>query len=541
MAEETKAGTVIGGRYRLVEKLGAGGFGRVWSARDEMLDIDVAIKEVWLPSAISDAERSERLVRAEREARNAVRLRDHPHIVAVHDVAVGDGVPWIVMQLVAGHSLEERLRIRGFLTPAEAVTVAAGILSALEAAHAVGVVHRDIKPGNVLLTDDSNVLLADFGIAVHQADTALTATGAFIGSMEYVAPERARGTDGLAASDLFSLGATLYQAVEGFSPFRRDTPTGSLTAVLFEQPPPPRRAGGLAPLLAALLAKDPEARPTARQAFAMLGKAAESSVESAAAKASQPSGAIPLDPRATMSAAYPYAPSPAPPAAGRKGRRRVNPWLTVVAGAALVAVTGAGIRWAQSGSGSSDSGSQADTGPSSMQLQAADITTLGTQYTNDGPNGVPFENDQQETNGGCVAMDNAAAVVGRHPGIAEGGVRFSDNATGGQVVEGLQYYGTTDAKTIMTYLHQEAQCKTWTAYKAQETLVPLAAPTGTSEDCVAFEVRRSNVTGTSTLVTARVGGILITFYTDMDGTTPEIITADQVTTAVNSLHAVGLA
>jgi serine/threonine protein kinase len=113
-------------------------------------------------------------------------------------------------------------------------------------------VHRDIKPGNVLLTDDGTVLLADFGIAVHQTDTALTATGAFIGSMEYVAPERARGVDGMPASDLFSLGATLYQAVEGFSPFRRDTPTGSLTAVLFEQPPPPRRAGGLAPLLGAL-------------------------------------------------------------------------------------------------------------------------------------------------------------------------------------------------------------------------------------------------------------------------------------------------
>jgi eukaryotic-like serine/threonine-protein kinase len=139
-----------------------------------------------------------------------------------------DGGPWIVMRLVTGRSLAERIEQDGRLGVAEATRVAAGILSALTAAHAAGIVHRDVKPANVMLTPTGGVLLGDFGIAVHQADTALTETGRFIGSIEYIAPERARGTDGLPASDLFSVGATLYEAVEGFSPFHRDTlPEGS--------------------------------------------------------------------------------------------------------------------------------------------------------------------------------------------------------------------------------------------------------------------------------------------------------------------------
>ncbi|MFE3503325.1 serine/threonine-protein kinase [Kitasatospora sp. NPDC059160] len=266
----TSAGRLVGGRYRLARRLGAGGFGSVWQAHDEVLGVDVAVKEVRLPPAASPEEHSERLLRAQREARHAARLRDHPNVVGVHDVVVDDGAPWTVMQLIVGRSLEERIAGEGPLPTADTVTVAEAVLAALDAAHRAGIVHRDVKPANIMLADDGGVLLADFGIAVQQDQTALTASGAFIGSVDYLAPERAHGSPAAPAGDLFSLGATLYQAAEGRPPFRRDTPVATLTAVLFEQPPPMTLAGPLAPLIDGLLAKDPNARLTGAQAAALL-------------------------------------------------------------------------------------------------------------------------------------------------------------------------------------------------------------------------------------------------------------------------------
>lgn len=269
MAGEARVGRVVGGRYRLVEGLASGGFGRVWAAYDETLGVDVAVKEIWLPSAGSDEEHRERVARATREARNAAKLRDHPHIVAVHDVVVENGVPWTVMRLVDGCSLGERLGAEGPLPAPRVAEVAGALLKALGAAHAMGIVHRDVKPANVMLARDGQVLLTDFGISVHQTDTALTSTGGVIGSAEYMAPERLNGIDET-AGDLFSLGATLYQAVEGVSPFRRDTPTATLAAVALAQAPPPERAGALAPLIIRLLAKEPGDRPTVTAALDML-------------------------------------------------------------------------------------------------------------------------------------------------------------------------------------------------------------------------------------------------------------------------------
>ncbi|GLW69759.1 hypothetical protein Kpho02_20580 [Kitasatospora phosalacinea] len=269
MANETEPGRVVGGRYRLIRQLGAGGFGQVWRARDETLQIDVAVKAVWIPPSATEEERRERLVRAEREARNAARLRDHPNVVTVHDVVVDDGVPWIVMQLVDGVSLQQRLAAQGPLSVGTAASVASALLDALGTAHAAGVQHRDVKPANVMLTGDGRILLTDFGIAVHHDDTALTGTGLLIGSVEYLAPERVRGGGG-PVSDLFSLGVTLYQAVEGFSPFRRGTAGDTLSAVLFDEPPRPQRAGALAPLVARLLVKDPDRRATVQEAGELL-------------------------------------------------------------------------------------------------------------------------------------------------------------------------------------------------------------------------------------------------------------------------------
>ncbi|MFF5204931.1 serine/threonine-protein kinase [Streptosporangium sp. NPDC000396] len=274
----TRAGYVVGGRYRLVAELGSGGFGRVWQARDETLDVDVAVKELQLLPGMSQAEQADRLKRATREARNAARLRNHENIVAIHDVVVEDGLPWIVMELIDGCSLNEHIKAHGPLPVERAASVAVALLAAIGAAHQEGVVHRDIKPANVMLARNGKVLLTDFGIAVHSTDTALTATGMFIGSLEYTAPERLGGTEGLPASDLFSLGVTLYQAVEGVSPFRRDTPHATLTAVLLEEAPAPQRAGRLTQLITRLLDKDPDKRPTAAEALTMTGERPPSQV-----------------------------------------------------------------------------------------------------------------------------------------------------------------------------------------------------------------------------------------------------------------------
>ncbi|MEU0809999.1 substrate-binding domain-containing protein [Streptomyces sp. NPDC005970] len=367
MTRNAQPGQLIGGRYRLVSDLGSGGFGRVWKAHDETLRIDVAVKELWLLQAVPEAEQAERLARAEREARNAARLRDHPNIVAVHDVVIEDDRPWIVMQLVDGSSLEKRLAEHGPLSAEEATEVAARLLHALGAAHDAGIVHRDVKPANVMMAEDGKVLLADFGIAVHHSDTALTATGAVIGSVEYMAPERVRGTDGLAASDLFSLGVTLYQAVEGVSPFRRDTPTGSLTAVLFDQAPPPRRAGALAPLITGLLEKDPDRRPTVPAALTSLRSPT-------AAMTTQTAHHLPETVTVT---------SPSSTATSRP-RRRAGALVAAGALVLALAATGLVLKWPFGGSDDKAAGKKVGGGTRAGTIGLALPTEDSERWTTDG-------------------------------------------------------------------------------------------------------------------------------------------------------------
>ncbi|MFD8781258.1 serine/threonine-protein kinase [Kitasatospora sp. NPDC059599] len=260
----------IADRYRLIQPIAAGGFGRVWRAHDEKLRADVVVKEVILPPTADPEEQARRLSYAEREARNAARLRHHAGIVPVYDVVTADGRPWIVMELIDGSSLEERLNTKGPISVTRTAEIAATLLKALDVSHSADVVHRDVKPANILLAADGRVLLTDFGIATHQIDTQLTTDGSVIGSLEYIAPERLNGVRGTPASDLFSLGVTLYRAVEGVSPFLRESPAATLAAVVQEDPPPLRRAGRLAPLIQALLSKDPDARPTVAEARALL-------------------------------------------------------------------------------------------------------------------------------------------------------------------------------------------------------------------------------------------------------------------------------
>ncbi|MFI6394173.1 serine/threonine-protein kinase [Nonomuraea sp. NPDC050547] len=265
---------LLAGRYRLLSQLGQGGMGIVWLALDELLRQEVAVKEVRLPPDLDAAARAELGERTLREARAAARLRSHPAIVTVHDVVLDGGRPWIVMELVRGRSLDRAVREHGPLPPQQVARIGARILEALAAAHASGIAHRDVKPANVMLTDDGRVLLTDFGIASVAGDAVLTQTGLLTGSPGYIAPERLRGEADGPPADLWSLGATLFAAVEGTAPFARQNPAASMAAVLMQEPPPARRAGSLAPVLAALLEKDPARRCSPAQAADWLNAAA---------------------------------------------------------------------------------------------------------------------------------------------------------------------------------------------------------------------------------------------------------------------------
>ncbi len=266
MSEREHTGRILDGRFELLERLGSGGMGTVWRAVDLGLHREVAIKEV-RPADADQVESTPAMAaqlreRVLRESRALARLQ-HPNVVSIYQIieSADSPYPWIVMELVRGTSLEARLD-DGVLTPVEAAGIGRDVLAALRSAHSAGVMHRDVKPGNVLLRTDGSAVLTDFGIAALQGSTQLTATGDVIGSPEYIAPERLRGDETHTASDFWSLAMLLYVAVEGYHPMRRATTMATLAAVMTEPVPPPRRAGALAPALNAALRNDPADRPT---------------------------------------------------------------------------------------------------------------------------------------------------------------------------------------------------------------------------------------------------------------------------------------
>ncbi|MDG4864642.1 serine/threonine-protein kinase, partial [Streptomyces sp. T-3] len=237
-------GDIIDGRFELLARLGSGGMGTVWRARDTALHREVALKEVRPPDPALTGDSGDVLrERVLREARALARL-SHPHVVTIHHIVDVGPHPWIVMELLPGHTLQDRLN-QGPLNARDAARMGRQVLSALSAAHSAGIQHRDVKPANVMLRADGSAVLTDFGIAALQGSTSLTATGDLIGSPEYIAPERVRGTDDDPASDLWSLGLVLYVAVEGVSPLRRATTLATLAAVLDDPVPPPVRSGPL--------------------------------------------------------------------------------------------------------------------------------------------------------------------------------------------------------------------------------------------------------------------------------------------------------
>lgn len=267
-------GRLLGGRYRVIGELGRGGMGVVCRATDEVLGREVAVKVLRAHADVSEEELTDLRSRMRREARAAARIR-HSGVITVHDVADDAGRPLIVMELIDGPSLDDVLRERGVLDPGEAAGLGAAVADALDAAHAAGVLHRDVKPANVLMESGGRVVLTDFGIASVEApgdgaDTRLTRSGELVGSLDYLAPERVHGQDPGAASDLWSLGMTLYTAVERTSPFRRESVWMTINAIVTEDLPEPHRAGPLAPVLRALMHKDPAARPSAARTRQLL-------------------------------------------------------------------------------------------------------------------------------------------------------------------------------------------------------------------------------------------------------------------------------
>ncbi|MGV9274674.1 serine/threonine-protein kinase [Streptomyces griseosporeus] len=304
VSEEPGRERVISGRYRLLSPLGEGGMGTVWRARDEVLHREVAVKEVRAPAGLPASDVERMYARLEREAWAAARVASR-NVVTVYDVATQDGRPWIVMELVRGISLAELLDAEGPIAPQRAAHIGAEVLAALRAAHAVGVLHRDVKPANVLLSNDGRVVLTDFGIAMVEGSSALTMTGEVIGSPEFLAPERALGRTPGPESDLWSLGVLLYAAVEGHSPFRHDTPLSTLRAIVDDELPPPRRAGPLTPVIEALLRKDPAERVPA--------ETAERDLRVIGAGGTAPTGAAAGLPYAPTTAAHPERPGPTPP------------------------------------------------------------------------------------------------------------------------------------------------------------------------------------------------------------------------------------
>lgn len=352
-APASGAGRVIAGRYVLLRRLGGGGMGHVWLAHDQRLACEVALKEiVFGDPAEPGQDREARVARARAEARHAAGLRGHPHVVTVHDVLEHDGLPWIVMEYVAGAvDLRELLARRGRLAPAECARIGLGVLDALTAGHERGVLHRDVKPANILLAPDragaphGRVLLTDYGISVRPdtGETRYTLASALVGTAGYLAPERATGGPPTPAADLFSLGCTLYHAVEGRAPFARASPLASVTAVVMEDPRPPVRAGALEPVLRGLLAKDPGLRTTARDTEAELAWIVTPQSETYPRTQADLGSRPPWD---TAPHPQPSAHPPVPSPAKTRRRRRPHALRAVLAGGLGLVLTLGGTWYA---------------------------------------------------------------------------------------------------------------------------------------------------------------------------------------------------
>jgi serine/threonine protein kinase len=330
---------VVADRYELLETVGRGGFGVVWRACDTLLQRHVAVKEIHIPGFLNEEDRAGLREKVLKEARAAARL-DHTGAVTVFDVIDDDGHPVIVMELVEAPNLSELVQERGPLAPAEAARTGLEVLDVLDAAHRHGIVHRDVKPGNVMVAESGRVRLGDFGVAAILDDPTVTTSGAITGSPAYMAPEQATNKGAVPASDLWSLGATLYFAVEGRPPFDKGAALPTLTSIVQDPPRPPQRAGVLGPVLEGLLVKDPEARLSSAQLRRQLERVA-TPPEPAFATTAPPTDTMIL-PEPVVPAEAPPPPPPVtrrPPAVDPPRRSRsAVPWAVGIVGVLVVAL-----------------------------------------------------------------------------------------------------------------------------------------------------------------------------------------------------------
>ncbi|MGV2915219.1 serine/threonine-protein kinase [Streptomyces alfalfae] len=423
------AGRLLAGRYRVTAQLGRGGMGVVWRAVDEVLHREVAVKELRTYTDAAGPELDDLRLRMQREARAAARVR-HPGVVAVHDVAEVEGRPLIVMELVDGPSLDDVLRERGALTPREAAAIGAKVMEALSAAHRVGVLHRDVKPGNILLETPrahgsagagevpvGRVVLTDFGIATMEdpndgSATRLTRSGELVGSLDYLAPERAQGHDPGPASDVWALGATLYAAVEGSSPFRRTSTWSTLTAIVADPLPEPQRSGPLAPVLKQLLHKEPQARPDAGAAGRLLAD-----VAAGGAPGSGPQGEREAVPRAYESTrrSIPdgppqgFGPPPSVVTSASSGRAETRSARRPRGGRALLAAAAVAVVLAATGATVAYLGGR-DDGGQGRQDTAAD----GSGVADDGSRG-PLGGGARDTEASKRDKEESREPDAKHP------------------------------------------------------------------------------------------------------------------------------
>jgi len=412
----TDVGELIAGRYRLVDRIAVGGMGVVWEGRDELLDRRVAVKQVLIQPGLSEADALLARHRVIREARITARLH-HPHAVTIYDVVDDGDYPCLIMQFVPSSSLTGLLRERGTLPPAQVGRIGADLAAALDAAHEVGIVHRDVKPGNVLITDDGSAKLTDFGISHAVGDVTLTSTGMVSGTPAYLAPEVARGGTSGFAADVFSLGATMYAALEGTPPFGLDpNPMAVLHRVASGQMIPPQRSGPLTPLLLRMMAPAPADRPTMSEVSRTLtlpsadarGPASSPPGESVAARtlpvsrsglpAAEPRTA---EPRAREKPMVAPRPRPSPPGKSRRRRLPTGAVLAVV-GVVLAAALAAGFFLVNRGDGG-----QGVVAATSAQDQA-DVT--GSQ-TLESPTPSTDSDQTQATDTGSAAAETAAELA----------------------------------------------------------------------------------------------------------------------------------
>ena len=373
--------TLLGGRYTLLAVLGTGGMATVWRARDEMLGRDVAVKQLRL-TGVDEDERHRLIARALTEAKAIARIR-HTAAVTVYDVVEEDDRPWIVMELVESRSLSEVIRADGVLTPRRAAEIGLDLLGVLAEAHRSGILHRDVKPSNVLIGHDGRVVLTDFGIARVEGDPSVTSTGMLVGAPSYISPERARGRIPGAPSDLWSLGATMYAMVEGHPPYDKGSALSTLTAVMTEELTPPERGGALVPVIEGLLRKDPDERLNEAGARRMLQAVLDAPEEPEA----PPPTPVP-EPSPTRVQAVPSLPPDAPQQSVPYGpatvstarRRRVRPLLVLLVLLLVVAVgVVAAVAATRNGNRSAARGASADgSTAASVSASAAASSGAGT-------------------------------------------------------------------------------------------------------------------------------------------------------------------